>query len=161
MNRSDVEDKLLDLIAQSDLGPDLETVELYDEKMVSKSSEGDAQIQVVTPAVLLIPGSEEFKASDLYGISYDDQDYYCSLMIAATNYRSAEARRHGGEGDIGVNEIMERLRDLLRGLNLTTGDRAPGEPRCFLVRADPNPDFEGMTVYDLVVRITGVLQPIQ
>lgn len=156
MKRSDVEEGLLDLIRNSPLGPELlhaSGLEIYDERKVDENG----QLAAVTPFVWLVPGMQEFKKADIYG-STNEQDMFVSFLVGATNYRSPAARRQGElGGEIGVNEMLDLVKDAIRGQNpIPSID--PGA-RVHLVLEKPFPDVGPGCVYELTVRVGSFLQP--
>jgi phage gp37-like protein len=153
MKRTDVEQGLIELIQATSLRQELRTLEIYDQTMID--AKGD--LVVVMPAVLLVPGTQEFLKADVSGYTYE-QDMFFNLLVAASNYRSAAARRQGGLGAIGVNEMLDILRDGLRGLNPIPSIYAGA--RIFLVREDPQPELGPACVYSLTFRVGGFMEKV-
>jgi hypothetical protein len=152
MKRTDLEEGILELIAETPLAQELRTLEIFDHSKL----DNEGQLIVVTPAVLLVPGAGEFKKADIYGYTYD-QDVYYSLLVAATNYRSPASRRESNLGEIGVNEMLDQLQDSLRGKNPIAGISTGA--RIFLVSVEAQPDLGPCTVYSLTFRVGDFLQP--
>ena len=153
MKRSDVEDGVLALIAASSLGPVLQhgTLEIFDDSKI----DNEGQIIVITPAVLLVPGTNKFAQTDVYGYTYGQQMFF-TLLVAAQNYRSPESRRQGEAGVLGVNQMLETLKDALRGQNPVPAIYSGA--RIVLVQEDPEPEIGPGTVYSLTVRVIGTLE---
>ena len=159
MTRTEAEQALLDLINTSAIRQSLATdVDILDAEKFG----ADSQLLIDPPFILMRPLRFEYvgenkRPGDIYGTTYGDTDFYVGFLIGARNYRSPQDRLHGGVGDVGVNELLSGLEELLRGVNLSTSNRAPGVPRVFLVKSESEEDAEGVTVYSLTVRVVGLI----
>jgi len=159
VTRTEAEQALLDLINGSAVRQLLAAdVDILDAAKIG----ADSQLLIDPPFILMRPLQFEYvpqnkRPSDIYGISYGDTEFFVGFLIGARNYRGPRERRHGDVGDVGVNELLSGLEELLRGLNLSTGDRQVGVPRVFLVKSESEEDAEGVTVYSLTVRVVGLI----
>lgn len=160
MTITEAEEALLDLINTSAVRQKLAAdCDIFDNTKLSE----DSQLLVDAPFVLMVPMKMDFvppnkRPSDYTGISYDDTELHIGFLVGARNYRSPAERVLGGVGDVGVNELMADLVELLRGVCLATGDKTVGRiPRVFLVGWERQEDAEGLTVYSLTVRVVGLV----
>jgi len=158
MTRTEAEQALLDVINNSAVRQLLAAdVDILDAAKISES-----ELLIDPPFILMRPLRFEYvpqnkRPTDIYGITYDDTDFFVGFLIGARNYRGAADRLHGAAGDVGVNELLAGLESLLRGLNLVTLDRSPGVPRVFLVQSESEEDADSLTVYSLTVRVVGLI----
>jgi len=158
MTRTEAEEALLDLINASTVRQKIAA----DCDFLDATKLSDTDQLIEPPFILMRPLRFEYvpqnkRPSDLYGITYDDTEYFIGFMLGARNYHGMRERLHGDGGEVGVNELLAGLEELLRGVNLSTGDRTPGVPRVFLVNSEFEEDTDSITVYSLTVRIVGLV----
>jgi len=154
MKRTDVENGILDLIKNSQLASDLgrATIDFYDDSKINEQY----QLMVARPAILVYSGDQDFESEDIYGYTYL-QDLRVQLLVCVENYRGAKERRQGDGVALGANDVLDGLKDALRGQNPIA--TASTGARIFLLNEVAVPEVGPGVTFVMNLKVTDFMQP--